>query len=136
VPEVVDFPNVPDDDEVLQQEDPSGQHVPVSVHGVVRVQELPRKAPSTKTIVVSNTSSTRILVADHRRASSRIVATGNPILISTTPIQPGDITNSYPLAVGVVHPTQAASVLYALAVGGPASVGVYSEYWATGQKDD
>lgn len=131
MPEVVEFENQPDDEEVLQEEEPDESSVLVRVGGVVRTQDLPRKALSTKTFTVGQTA-VRILVADPRRAIARIVASGTSVLISEVPIGTGDLVQAFALPIGTVIPIQARTALWAITQTGTAQVGVLAEYWANG----
>jgi hypothetical protein len=74
-------------DEVLQAEEPTHEPpVTVVVAGPVRVQTLPQKSGSTKTVALAAAGATvfpiRVLQADHRRARATILAIGGAMRIA------------------------------------------------------
>jgi len=122
----------PEDIEVLQNEPGDEPAVLVKVESPVRVQNLPRKAGATKTWNLTTTP-TRVLAADHRRASATLLAIGGNVLVALSSAAKESAQSSalwpqnVPLTIG------ADSEIYAATVTGTATLTVITELWATGE---
>lgn len=127
----------PDVEEVLQVE-PDGYEptVKVSQQGPVRVQDLPRKAGSTKRVTVQALPTPWRLLRPNPRRASAIVVADAAILIAFNTAAAQDSTTMAewpPLEPLTITHT---SDVWVAAVTGTAEVSVLVEYWATGEGED
>lgn len=127
----------PDVGDVLQEEAPDTTTVPVCVvesKGPLRVQQLPRKGGATFTRTLTETP-TRLLTADHRRASAKLRALGldEPVAFAFNRASAQDLSTMSELP-GLETETVTATVeLWARAVTGTTRVSVTAETWAEGE---
>lgn len=132
----------PDVHDVLQEEDVAAQSVPVCVvdqRAPLRTQALPRKGGATFTRTAPAASGAvrnvaRLLLADHRRASARLVST-QPFLVAFTETAAQDDSTMclWPAAQPFVH-TATTDVWVGTPVAGtPGVIGVTTELWAEGE---
>ncbi|MGW7281662.1 hypothetical protein ACWGIV_25865 [Streptomyces sp. NPDC054844] len=135
MPDSVDLQ--PDVEDVLQEEAPDTTTVPVCVvesKSPLRVQQLPRKGGATFTRTLTETP-TRLLTADHRRASAKLRALGldAPVAYSFNRASAQDLSTMSELP-GLETETVTATVeLWARAVTGTTRVSVTAETWAEGE---
>jgi hypothetical protein len=128
----------PDVVEVLQTEEPAGVEpvVKVEQQGPVRVQELPRKAASTRTVVAQALPTPfRLLRPNPRRASAIIVADA-AILVAFNPASAQDASTMANWPADTPLPITHTADVWVAAETGTASVSVLVEYWATGEGDE
>jgi len=128
----------PDVEDVLQVEEPGGTEpvVKVEQQGPVRVQILPRKAASTKTVVANPLPSPfRILRPNPRRSSAYIVAPA-AFLVAFNNASAQDPSTMALWPANVALPVSADTDVYVAAPTGTVSVSAVVEYWATGEGDE
>lgn len=131
----------PDVEDVLQVEEPAGTEPTVKVEqqGPVRIQALPRKAGSTKTVAVTTTPF-RLLRPNARRASVYIIADAAfyfaysmaAAAIDTSVTTPPPSMAMWPANVPLPVTAADTDVVVA-AKTGTANVSAVVEYWATGE---
>jgi len=125
----------PDNDDVLQVEDPAGYEpeVNVKVCNPVRVQLLPRKAGATFTkTVAAMPTPTHLLRPNPRRASVTVISDAE-ILIALSRASAADASMMALWPAGVPFTSSAATDLLVAAETGTAVVSVIEELWATGE---
>jgi hypothetical protein len=128
----------PDVDEVLQMEPETPlTSIPVcveEVRGPVRVQELPRKAGATKTVVITDTVPHRVLRADHYRAEATLISFEQDFYFALNPqsAQEASQMARWPALVPLVLSTTTPVYVVAL-TSSTTTVSVITELWATGE---
>lgn len=124
----------PEESVVLQQEAVELGTIPVcvqDVHGPVRVQVLPRKGGSTRTIPLTTTPK-RILRADHWRASALLIADAE-VYYAFSMASAQDLTTMARLPSGVFVAITADVEVWVRATTGTAGLSVTTENWAEGE---
>lgn len=121
----------PDELDALQAEDTTPQPAVLVKHeGPLRVQILPRKQGATRTRSITTTSQL-LLSADHRRASFTLIGSAAFLFaLSASAAQDPSTMVSWP--ANVPYTCTADTALYAAAVAGTVTLGIITEYWATG----
>lgn len=125
----------PDVDEIIQAEaDDDYQAVKVCVESVktpVRVQELPRKLATSRTLTVGTTP-VRLLRADHYRAVATITSFDQDIYIAFNEGSATSNTSSARWTAVVPRDINAVTEIWVRAYTGTTEVSVITERWATG----
>jgi hypothetical protein len=129
----------PDTEEILQAEpEREGPYIPPlcieKVLAPVRVQLLPRKSGSTRTITLTTTPR-RILTADHRRAwvKLRALDMGAAVAYAFNEASAGELSTMSELPGLEVEDLDVTAELWVRAVTGTARVGVTTGNWADGE---
>lgn len=128
----------PDDAEILQSEDVPLTAVPVVIQGPVRVQQLPRKSPGARTLVVTSAPQL-IFPADPHRASCVLLSAG-AFVVGFSPTGFGD-GDQQPAAVlwqaGIPFRTEAVTEIWVISAEAddngailPVTIGCYRENWS------
>lgn len=123
----------PDTMDALQAEDPSlAPAVAVKHEGPLRVQSLPRKAAGTRTRTVGTTAS-KVLAADHRRASALIMSIGQNMLFAFNSASAQDPSTMSLWPANVPFTLTADTELWVASATATTSISITSEFWATGE---
>lgn len=124
----------PDELEALQAEPPTGPEpaVRVIIDGPIRTQDLPRKSAASRTRTLTTTVQ-KILSADHRRASARIISIGQPILIAFNSASASDPSTCGVWPANLAFVLTADSELWVGSQTGTTSLSIFTEFWATGE---
>jgi hypothetical protein len=129
----------PDVDEVLQTEaDDEKPYIPPlcvkEIQAPVRVQELPRKSGSTRTLTVTDTPR-RVLTADHRRASVQLRALDldKAVAYSLNESSAQELSSMSELPGLEADRITATTELWVRAVTGTARISITTENWADGR---
>jgi hypothetical protein len=125
----------PDELEALQAE--PGIEPPVKVEvteirGPVRTQALPRKSAASRNRTVATTM-TKLLAADHRRASAQIVSIGQTMLIAFNSASASDPSTCAEWPANVPYTLTADAEFWVAASTGTTKINIITEYWATGE---
>lgn len=127
----------PEAEEVYQVEGDvlTEKPVAVTVTGPVRVQALPTKAMATqnRSVGVLSGQATRVLQADHRRASATLVSVGQNMLVAFNLATASDATRMALWPANVPLTVTGDTDVYVAAATGTTTVSVISSLWATGE---
>lgn len=124
----------PDDLEVLQAEN-NGPEPAVLVHveGPIRNQQMPNKQGATRTRSSVGTTPIRLLTADHRRASFKLMSIGGNMLFAFNSAAAADPSAMATWPQNVQYAGTHDGEVWAAAATGTTSISVVTEYWATGE---
>jgi hypothetical protein len=126
----------PSDLEAMQAESTPEPPIHVQVAGIdgpVRTQALPRKSGGTRTRAAVGTTPVRILSADHRRASAKVVSIGQAMLFALTAAAKEDPSTMALWPASVPYELTADTELWVASATGTTSITVVTEFWATGE---
>lgn len=125
----------PDATEVIQEEAPEYvSAIEVCVKDVkvpVRVQELPRKLATSRTLTITTTPA-KILRADHWRASARITSFDEDVYIAFNEASAQDTSTMARWAADVPYTHTATTEVWIRSLQNTSEISVITERWATG----
>lgn len=99
----------------------------------IRTQELPHKSGGTRTVSPVGVTAQRILTADHRRATVRLISIGQNMLVAFNMASAADPSRMALWPANVAFTYTADTEVWVASATGTTSISVITEFWANGE---